>query len=133
LFFIIRKIIFLTILSLLFFSCASAKAPLASSESGETARRAGSESDDRMIAYSVSLELAVKNTGETRKALIEQVPKNNGFIVRDTDNYITARIPAEKMEDFLKNARTLGKIENETKRERTLQINTVIMLFAWRV
>jgi len=121
----ICKIGFLAVFSLvLFLSCASAKAPSAPSyESGESASRSevsrsrgsGSETDERMIAYSVSLDLSVKNTAETRTALIEQVPKNNGFIVKDTDNYITARIPVENMEKFLISARTLGKIERETK------------------
>jgi hypothetical protein len=118
----IGKTWILTISSfILFLSCASAPnraaADYESRESSDgTARRSsGSESDERMITYSVSLDLSVKNTGETRKTLIEQVANNKGFIVRDTDNFITARIPVENMELFLNNARPLGKIENETK------------------
>jgi hypothetical protein len=114
----IRNIGILAFSSILFFSCASgaSKAPAASSyESNELAQRSGNENDERMIAYSISLELFVKKPDETRKTLIEQVPNNNGFIVKETDNYITARIPVENMERFLINARTLGKVENETK------------------
>jgi hypothetical protein len=40
---------------------------------------------------------------------------NKGFIVRETEDYISTRIPAENMETFLSSARTLGKIEYETK------------------
>jgi len=119
----IRKAAILAIFSLLFFSCAS-KAPSRmesqaadsmSYESNGVVQRSGSENDDRMVTYSVSLELSVKNTDETKKALVEQVANNKGFIVQETDNYITTRVPVENMENFLQNARTLGKVENETK------------------
>ena len=43
--------------------------------------------DNRMITYSVSLNLSVKNTDETRKMLVEYVKNNKGFIVKETDNY----------------------------------------------
>jgi hypothetical protein len=68
-----------------------------------------------MITYSASLNLSVRNTDETRKKLIEQVKDNKGFIVRETENYISVRIPSENMDIFINSARTLGKIENETK------------------
>jgi hypothetical protein len=68
-----------------------------------------------MVAYSVSLRLFVKNPEDTRRILIEQVKSNNGYIVKETEDYITTRIPTENMETFLGEARTLGKIENETK------------------
>jgi hypothetical protein len=71
--------------------------------------------DDRMITYSVSLRLSVKNAEESKKLLVEQINNNNGFIVKETNDYITTRIPYENMEKFLSNARTLGRIENETK------------------
>jgi len=124
------KVVILAIFSfMLFFSCKSAPSRMdypedsssyPASESGELSGRGFSqssrrESEDRMITYSASLDLSVKNTEETRKTLIEQVASNKGFIVRESENYITTRIPAENMETFLKNARTLGKIENETK------------------
>jgi hypothetical protein len=68
-----------------------------------------------MITYSVSLELSVKNTEDTRNALIEQIKINNGYIARESDYYITARIPSENMDNYVNNAKTLGKIENESK------------------
>jgi len=109
---------------MLFFACKTApnrteQVSDTSSESGEFSsgffQRSRSENDDRMITYSVSLDLSVKNTEEARKTLVEQVANNNGFVVRESENYMTTRIPVENMENFLKNARTLGKIENETK------------------
>jgi hypothetical protein len=85
-------------------------------ESGEAiAGRSSNENDERMITYSISLELSVKNTVETKEILIEQVKSYNGFIVRETEKYITTRIPVENMENFINNAKTLGKIENESK------------------
>jgi hypothetical protein len=105
------------------FSCASApKAEAPSSydisrsaavsirETGETI-----DNDNRMITYSVSLELSVKNTEETRKILIERVKEYKGFIVRESENYITTRIPAENMDNFIVSAKSLGKIEDESK------------------
>jgi hypothetical protein len=88
---------------------------LASDESYVFNRSAENSNGDRMITYSVSLRLSVKNTEETKKLLVEQVNNNNGFIVRESDDFITTRIPYDNMENFLNNARALGKIENETK------------------
>jgi hypothetical protein len=97
------------------FSCASKDAAsVSSNESGEIYRARG-ENDERMITYSISLELSVKNPAETRGILIEQVYNFNGFIVKETENYITARVPAENIEKFLNSAKTLGKTESETK------------------
>jgi hypothetical protein len=116
----------LIILSFLLFSCAS-KAPALNrseadsaydSDAGYTSNRRSSQdaaTEERMITYSVSLELSVKDTEETKKILLEQVETNKGFVVRESDNYITARIPAENMDAFLVKSRTLGKIENESK------------------
>jgi hypothetical protein len=111
--------ILLSLLSILF-SCAGCSSTAKSEvlvfdESFVGHRSSENMSDDRMITYSASLRLSVKNTEETKKLLVEQINKNEGFIVRESDDYITTRIPYENMENFLSNARTLGKIENETK------------------
>ena len=124
----VRKIVISVIISFVIISCSSApkkSAPALSYdgevlqrsgyESGETSQRSSGENDDRMIAYTISLELAVKNTEDTREMLIEQVKTNNGFIVRETDNFITTRIPLENVENFINTAKTLGITENETK------------------
>jgi len=71
--------------------------------------------EDRMIAYTASLELTVKDKEETSKKINEQVKNNNGFIVRETENSIVARIPSANMDDYLKFAKTLGKVERETR------------------
>jgi hypothetical protein len=123
----VRCIQNLTILGVLSFlillSCSSAPAssvredtPLAY-ESMQIGRERVSETanDNRMITYSVSLELSVKNTDETRKMLVEQVKNHGGFIVNETEYLIIARIPSENMDNFMNNARTLGKTVNETK------------------
>ena len=86
----------------------------ASGESGRT-RTSENIQDNRMISYTVFMELSVKNSDETRELLNEQVENHNGFIVRITDNAITARIPSEQMENYLVYARTLGEVRNETK------------------
>jgi hypothetical protein len=112
----IRKIFILSIFLFTFFSCASKDAsPSSSYEFGEIAGRSEVENNERMITYSISLELSVKDIVETREILIEQVKNFNGFIVRETEKYITTRIPSENMEDFINKAKTLGKIENESK------------------
>jgi hypothetical protein len=102
------------------FSCSSSPSiaraeATVSDDSSVNYRSAENVNDDRMMTYSVSLRLSVKNSEETKKILVEQINKNEGFIVRESDDYITTRIPYENMEDFLNNARALGKIENETK------------------
>ena len=117
----IRTMSVLAALLFMVFSCAS-RAPVSieapsglSSESDGYLQRSGNESEDRMISYSVSLSLYVKNPGETRKILLDQIKDNDGFIVRETENYITTRIPAENTENFIGSARTLGKVESESK------------------
>jgi hypothetical protein len=113
------KVLIFTFFSFVLFSCASkASAPGAASasyESGESSKRTGGNDEDRMITYSASLDLAVKNTEETKKILIEQVKENKGFIVKETERYITTRIPAENMDTFINGAKKLGEVENETK------------------
>ena len=117
----ILKMNALGVLLFMVLSCASsvpAQTEMSSNfsyESGSNLRRNEVEAGDRMIAYSVSLSLFVKNPDATRKILVEQIKENEGFIVRETENYITTRIPSENMENFVSNARTLGKIESETK------------------
>jgi hypothetical protein len=68
-----------------------------------------------MITYTVSLALSVRNTRETRDILLEHVKDNNGFVVRETESFITSRIPSENMDNFLHHARTLGNVENESR------------------
>ena len=109
-------------------SCAG-KAPSVNSESdmsGETMRapgggpyaeRSGGESgnDSRMITYTANIQISVNNVEETRKILTEKIENFDGFITRESNNQITARIPVEYMEEFLNITRTLGKVENESK------------------
>ena len=118
----IQKISVFMIVSFMLFSCSSAphagmdaRASASSYEDGESARRSRNESDDRMVAYSVSMELSVKNPAETRQLISEQIKSNRGFIVRETENYISTRIPSENMDNFLDSIKKLGKIENESK------------------
>jgi len=85
---------------------------------GETASRsrsADTPGEDRMVTYSASLELSVKDNEETRKKLNEQLKIYNGFIVRETESTIVVRIPSESMDDYLNFARTLGNIERESR------------------
>ena len=86
-------------------------------EFSEVSRSSSSETrnDERMIAYSVTLELSVKNTEDTKTLLQEQIKSNSGYVVRESDSYITTRIPSENMDNFVNFAKTLGKIENESK------------------
>jgi len=124
------KYVFKTGISFLFIvlsSCAS-KAPPVNSEpemSGGTMRtsnspymeRSGgeSENDSRMVTYSVNIQISVNNVEETRKILTEQIENSGGYITRESNNQITARIPVEYMDEFLNITKTLGKVENESK------------------
>ena len=119
----IQKITLLLILSFILYSCAGGgqarapgeMAPASSYGFDELSRASENINEDRMIAYSVSLELSVKSPDEAKKILLEQVKNNNGYIIKETDNYITTRIPSEKMDDFISTAKTLGETEKETK------------------
>jgi len=98
-------------LSLILSSCASA--PRSDNQFSGTSRSAEASLENRMMTFSVMLELTVKNTEETRVLLIEEVGSYNGYITRATQNAITARIPSENMGNFLNYARTLGNVDNE--------------------
>jgi len=123
------KNLFTILFTVLLVSCAakSAYAPSASSKGFEPAdagsrsspaQRANSSetpADTRMVTYTVQLDLSVKNSGETRTALVERVKSDKGFIVRETEHTIVTRVPAQNMDNFLKYARTLGDVEHEAK------------------
>ena len=105
-----------------FLSCASKAAPASyapdytSNVSRESLQRErDGEPEIRMITYTVYLTLSVKNAEVAKTALIEQIKTHDGFIVKESEDFITSRIPAEKMEEYVKTAKTLGKIENESK------------------
>ena len=108
---------------IVFLSCASKASPASyepdfTSYGGslEALQRDRDEKPEiRMIAYTVYLSLSVKNAEITKAALIEQIKNHDGFIVKESEEYITSRIPVEKMDAYVKIARTLGKIENESK------------------
>jgi hypothetical protein len=118
-------------------SCASgAPSPnaMGPAESSRIQRSSENETDDRMIAYSVSLGLSVKNTDDTRKAIVEEIKNYKGFIVRETENDISTRIPTEDMDNFLNTIKALGKIDNESKtgtditdqyRDNTIRLNSL--------
>jgi hypothetical protein len=116
---IIQKTSILIILSFIFFSCGGAPAarePALTNETGSPLQRSSENgNDERMITYSASLTLSVKNIDEAKKPLLEQIKIHNGFIIKETEYYITARIPAENMDNYINNAKTLGKTENETR------------------
>ena len=109
--------------SLLLAACASAApryemdsaAYEVAENSGFSAQRAEEQSESRMIAYTVSLELSVRKVEGTKEALLEQVNRHNGFIVRESDNFINARIPVTNLDSFVTDAKTLGKVDNESK------------------
>ena len=84
----------------------------ASSEPSAVEETSGYE---RMIAYTASLRLSVRGTEETRSILLDHIKGSNGFVVRETENSITMRIPSAAMDNFLARARTLGTIESESR------------------
>ena len=112
---------FLIILAL--FSCASAEKASFSFESSSYelfdeanlgVSRLENNNNNRMITYSVSLELLVKKPEETRDSLFSLVNNHNGFIVQESNNYIRARIPAQFMSVFLSEVKALGKTDSES-------------------
>jgi hypothetical protein len=71
--------------------------------------------EERMIAYTVSLQLEVDDAAKTRAALGEYTKSFGGYVTREYDTYVAARVPAASMDAFLAQARTLGKVANEVK------------------
>jgi hypothetical protein len=114
-----KKIIFVITLSIILYSCTSAptaqEAPYQYVSNETPTSRATSDNNDRMVAYTVNISLSVKSIDETQKILSEQVKNNNGYITKEADNYIITRIPTAAMDDFIKNVKMLGKVENENK------------------
>jgi hypothetical protein len=75
----------------------------------------------RMMTYSHSLDLVVENNKKidmvkkTRMSLIEGIKNHDGFLISERNGSITARIPAKSMDAFLTFARTLGKVDDESR------------------
>jgi hypothetical protein len=121
----IQKIGILLILAILA-SCSSSpkaaysEAPVPDESSAVYRSSEEDTSDVRMVTYTVSLRLDVKDIEETRKLLVEQVNTHKGYIVMETESAITTRIPNAHMENFLTDARTLGKIDYERKTGRDI-------------
>jgi hypothetical protein len=124
---ILKIIVIFSVLTVLV-SCASAPAsmsPMEDQYSGESYNLSRAEtsslsnaeisSDARMVTYTATLVLSVKDTLGTRSTLIEQVGIYDGYVVRESEDFITTRIPSGNMELFLSHARTLGKIESESR------------------
>jgi len=70
---------------------------------------------ERMVAYSASLGLIVKNVDDTKKMVLEQIKSSKGFIVRETGSRVTARIPSKNLDNFLINVKILGETRFESK------------------
>ena len=116
-----RFFILFFLFSFTFFSCASSAnvsndaSPVMFSESSEGLRSSETSIDNRMITYSVTLGLVVKDTEETKRLLLEHMKNLNGFVVRETDNSISTRIPSDNMDSFISYSKTLGNTENERR------------------
>jgi len=119
-----KLFVLIIVLSIISISCSSSAPALYDtapgsghvlSETPELARTSAVTTDNRMIAYNITLDLSVKNTEDTRSILIEQVNANGGYIVRESNNQIVARIPAANADNYIEHAKTLGKTENESK------------------
>jgi hypothetical protein len=68
-----------------------------------------------MVAYTAMLNLSVTDVPEAVSALLERLKSDNGFIVRETERTVAARVPVANMDSFISYAKTLGTVERETK------------------
>ena len=91
----------------------SALSPSPSSSSSSS--KSTPTSSKRMVAYTISIALAVKNTDTTKKILLESVKLSKGFIVQESENFIAARIPQENADRFVNTSKSLGKTVGESK------------------
>ncbi|MDR2021215.1 MAG: DUF4349 domain-containing protein [Treponema sp.] len=109
----------LVFFAVVLFSCASSPpSDSGTHPQGYISRYEGASetpAEERMITYSVSLGLSVKDIEGTRKTIAEQTKIYKGFIVGESTNYITARIPAANMDAFIGEIKALGKTEEERK------------------
>ena len=88
---------------------------MSSEYSVSRSRSAENESEERMVTYTASIRLSVKDVDGTRNGLAEHIEQYNGYITREAVNSITARIPAEYMDAYITYAKTLGNVESESK------------------
>jgi hypothetical protein len=94
----------------LFYSCASAP-----SMEAVSAQRSALASEARMIAYTIYLELEVKNIDESKKNIAAETGTFNGYITEESKNYVTSRIPVGNMDAYLEKIKTMGKVKQEHK------------------
>jgi hypothetical protein len=72
-------------------------------------------SETRMIAYTIYLELEVKDIDESRKNIAAEAGKFNGYITEESKYYVTSRIPTGTMDAYLEKIKTMGKVKQEDK------------------
>ncbi|ULQ60864.1 DUF4349 domain-containing protein [Brucepastera parasyntrophica] len=95
------------VLAVLFISCSSGKQMSAASEAraygydSETEASYAEEQPERMIAYTAYYVLDVKDSEEVRTQLVKQAQELRGFVVRDSTDYVSVRIPASSFNTFI--------------------------------
>lgn len=67
-------------------------------------------SSGQMIAYTARLEIKTKNPEETKTTLLENTKAYNGLITRESNLYLTVKIPVEKYNDYLQAIKGAGKL-----------------------
>jgi hypothetical protein len=122
--------LFMVLLALsgaLLFSCAggaqTAPAPgyqtraAVSAEAASTSASAVADAaaESRMIAYTISATVQVKNPDESRERLLAGIESQGGFLVQESYRYITARIPAGAVDTFMESLKTLGTVSDLRK------------------
>ena len=67
-------------------------------------------SGDRMITYNAFLTFEVKDVDLTRIDIMEKCKQTNGFITRETNDYLVIRIPVSDFELFMNKLKEIKKI-----------------------
>ena len=68
--------------------------------------------EERKIIYNGSISIEVKKLAEQTKQVIEKAKAQGGCMVNSDIDRVTIRIPAEKLNSFMDEIETFGKLEN---------------------
>jgi len=104
--------------------------------SGETQTRgarsvaagnSGTFSEEQMIVYNASMEIAVKNTDTASSRVVAIAKKYDGYVVSVSDNYTSIRVKSEHLNSALTEIETLGKVryKNISGEDVTMKYNNL--------
>ena len=112
------------LLSSLFVSCQSSYQAL-ESVSYESYAESSTEVDkiveaERKVIYNADMRIKVDEIEEQTKTVIAKAKEQGGYMISSDIDYVSVRVPAEKLTSFLDEVATIGEVESRNVYSRDI-------------